>query len=77
MIVRVLRPVTGSKGRAGTPGEETAPKLEPLVDEAADANAIEVSYSVIKSGSFQESFSKLHAIILIEKAVLKANQAAK
>ena len=42
MIVRVLRPVTGSKGRAGTPGEETAPKLEPLVDEAADANAIEV-----------------------------------
>ena len=47
MIVRVLRPVTGSKGRAGTPGEETAPKLEPLVDEAADANAIEVCYILL------------------------------
>ena len=44
--MRVLRPVTGSKGRAGTPGEETAPKLEPLVDEAADANAIEVSCAI-------------------------------
>ena len=40
--MRVLRPVTSNKGRAGTPLEETAPKMEPLVDEAADANAIEV-----------------------------------
>ena len=47
--MRVLRPVVGSKGRAGTPGEETAPKLEPLVDEAADANAIEVSIPCRKS----------------------------
>ena len=47
--MRVLRPVVGSKGRAGTPGEETAPKLEPLVDEAADANAIEVSSLCQKS----------------------------
>ncbi|XP_053373809.1 cytoplasmic dynein 1 heavy chain 1-like isoform X4 [Mercenaria mercenaria] len=40
VIVRVLRPVT-SKQKAGTPLEEVAPKLEPVVDEAADANAIE------------------------------------
>lgn len=41
VIVRVLRPVT-SKQKPGTPLEEVAPKLEPVVDEAADANAIEV-----------------------------------
>jgi hypothetical protein len=42
VIVRVLRPVT-SKQKPGTPLEEIAPKLEPVVDEAADANAIEVN----------------------------------
>lgn len=44
MIVRVLRPVASTKAHAGTPLEETAPKIEPVVDEAADANAIEVTY---------------------------------
>ncbi|KAK6191509.1 hypothetical protein SNE40_003176 [Patella caerulea] len=41
VIMRVLRPSTG--GRAGTPmGEDVEPiKGEPVVDEAADANAIE------------------------------------
>ena len=43
VIVRVLRPVT-SKQKAGTPSEEVAPKIEPVVDEAADANAIEVLF---------------------------------
>ena len=43
VIVRVLRPVQTTKKRGGTPLEETAPKIEPVVDEAADANAIEVS----------------------------------
>ncbi|ESP05087.1 hypothetical protein LOTGIDRAFT_151884 [Lottia gigantea] len=39
VIMRVLRPVTG---RAGTPGEDgDVIKGEPVVDEAADANAIE------------------------------------
>jgi dynein heavy chain 1 len=43
VIIRVLRPST--KGRTGTPGqEEQEIKTEPVVDEAADANAIEVSY---------------------------------
>ncbi|XP_052769398.1 cytoplasmic dynein 1 heavy chain 1-like isoform X2 [Mya arenaria] len=41
VIVRVLRPVTSAKLPIGSPMEETAPKLEPVVDEAADANAIE------------------------------------
>lgn len=41
VIIRVLRPST--KGRTGTPGaEEQESKIEPVVDEAADANAIEV-----------------------------------
>ncbi|XP_048259760.1 cytoplasmic dynein 1 heavy chain 1-like isoform X2 [Haliotis rufescens] len=41
VIMRVLRPST-AKGRAGTPmAEEPEPKAEPVVDEAADANAIE------------------------------------
>ncbi|KAK7504322.1 hypothetical protein BaRGS_00004626, partial [Batillaria attramentaria] len=40
VIIRVLRPTT--KGRTGTPGaEEQEMKTEPVVDEAADANAIE------------------------------------
>ncbi|XP_076442165.1 cytoplasmic dynein 1 heavy chain 1-like isoform X5 [Babylonia areolata] len=40
VIIRVLRPTT--KGRTGTPGaEEQDMKTEPVVDEAADANAIE------------------------------------
>lgn len=40
--MRVLRPTT-TKGRGGTPlTEEPEPKAEPIVDEAADANAIEV-----------------------------------
>lgn len=43
VIVRVLRPVATTKAHAGTPLEETAPKIEPVVDEAADANAIEVT----------------------------------
>ena len=42
VIVRVLRPVS-AKAVIGSPMEENAPKLEPVVDEAADANAIEVS----------------------------------
>ncbi|XP_064603299.1 cytoplasmic dynein 1 heavy chain 1-like isoform X2 [Liolophura sinensis] len=42
VIVRVLRPTTSPAGRAGTPSaDEPQKKLEPLVDEAADANAIE------------------------------------
>lgn len=48
MIVRVLRPVT-SKPKAGTPLEEITPKIEAsvVVDEAADANAIEVLYMTL------------------------------
>ncbi|KAK3093975.1 hypothetical protein FSP39_022394 [Pinctada imbricata] len=43
VIVRVLRPATSkSSVRATTPGEESVEvKAEPMVDEAADANAIE------------------------------------
>lgn len=45
VIIRVLRPST--KGRTGTPGaEEQDLKTEPVVDEAADANAIEVGLIV-------------------------------
>lgn len=41
VILRVLRP-SPSKARAGTPStEEPEPQIEPMVDEAADANAIE------------------------------------
>ena len=41
----MLRPST--KGRTGTPGaEEQDLKTEPVVDEAADANAIEVGLIV-------------------------------
>lgn len=44
VIIRVLRPTT--KGRTGTPGaEEQEMKAEPVVDEAADANAIEVPHA--------------------------------
>ena len=43
VILRVLRP-SPSKGRAGTPStEEPEIQVEPMVDEAADANAIEVN----------------------------------
>ena len=42
VIVRVLRPVSSSKAAVMSPSEEIVPKLEPVVDEAADANAIEV-----------------------------------
>ena len=46
VIIRVLRPST--KGRTGTPGaEEQDLKTEPVVDEAADANAIEVGLIVV------------------------------
>lgn len=46
MIIRVLRPST--KGRTGTPGaEEQDMKTEPVVDEAADANAIEVGSTAL------------------------------
>lgn len=42
VIIRVLRP--SAKGRTSTPGiEEQEIKTETVVDEAADANAIEVS----------------------------------
>ncbi|XP_052274955.1 cytoplasmic dynein 1 heavy chain 1-like isoform X3 [Dreissena polymorpha] len=41
VIVRVLRPVSSSKAAVMSPSEEIVPKLEPVVDEAADANAIE------------------------------------
>ncbi|XP_041352869.1 LOW QUALITY PROTEIN: cytoplasmic dynein 1 heavy chain 1-like [Gigantopelta aegis] len=40
VIMRVLRPST-SKGRAGTPMVEEPDNKDPLVDEAADVNAIE------------------------------------
>ena len=45
VIVRVLRPAASkSSVRATTPGEDdNEVKAEPMVDEAADANAIEVS----------------------------------
>ena len=39
--MRVLRPAI-AQGRATTPGDEEPKALEPMVDEAADANAIEV-----------------------------------
>lgn len=44
MIVRVLRPTTTKPTQAGTPGQEEADVkvVKPLVDEVADANAIEV-----------------------------------
>lgn len=45
VIVRVLRPTTTTKPtQAGTPGQEEADVkvVKPLVDEVADANAIEV-----------------------------------
>lgn len=42
MIIRVLRPVTVKRG--SSPGsEEPEVKDKPVTDEAADANAIEVS----------------------------------
>lgn len=47
VIVRVLRPTTTkASARATTPAtEEPEQKIaEPMVDEAADANAIEVQY---------------------------------
>lgn len=44
VIVRVLRPTTTKPTQAGTPGQEEADVkvVKPLVDEVADANAIEV-----------------------------------
>lgn len=44
VIVRVLRPTTTKPTKAGTPGQEEADVkvVKPLVDEVADANAIEV-----------------------------------
>ncbi|XP_061172861.1 cytoplasmic dynein 1 heavy chain 1-like isoform X1 [Saccostrea echinata] len=43
VIVRVLRPTTTKPAQAGTPGQEEADAkvVKPLVDEVADANAIE------------------------------------
>lgn len=58
MIVRVLRPVT-SKHKASTPLEETAPKIVPVVDEAADANAIEVSSRLFPPPPFRRKCSDM------------------
>ena len=67
MIVRVLRPVTSNKARVSSPLEEMAPKLEPVVDEAADANAIEVN-NAIYTGRFicQCLYFFIHATFIVD-----------
>lgn len=67
MIVRVLRPTTTKPTQAGTPGQEEVDVkvVKPLVDEVADANAIEVRQHWLYVLDYQYIFSPQALIKMI------------
>lgn len=67
VIVRVLRPTTTKPTQAGTPGQEEVDVkvVKPLVDEVADANAIEVRQHWLYVLDYQYIFSPQALIKMI------------